>query len=187
MPGIVPYLLLLLISGEIPQSREEPLFGFSRDQQLSRWYVVTDAVIGGTSRGTLGEGKGKYALFSGVVSGGKTGGFVSVWSRDEPMDLSRFTGLTLRLRGDGKTYRVALKMERGVEATQYFGRVTPPRSGWSVVRIRFNELIPMFRGTILNDAPPFLPGRTVAIGVMVSDKQEGAFELMVERISAYAE
>jgi monofunctional biosynthetic peptidoglycan transglycosylase len=178
-------MLLLFLMNGVPQPREVPLFDFLREEHLRGWYVVTDGVVGGGSRGNVVQGRGKYAVFSGLVS--DSGGFASLWSRDAGMDLSRFTGLALRVRGDGKTYRVALKMSRGVDAIQYMGRITPLRSGWSVIRIRFNELTPMFRGTILNDARPFDPTQTVAVGLMIADRQEGAFELMIERISAYAD
>ncbi len=188
MLRISAYILLLLFSARgIPQSRVVPLFDFSPEKQSGSWYVVADRVTGGGSTGSFGEGRGKYASFSGVVVAGKSDGWVSVWSHDEKMDLSRFTGLLLRVRGDGRTYRVALKMSRGVDAIQYMGRVTPPRSGWSLVHIRFNDLIPMFRGAILNDAPLFQPRQACAVGLMIADRQEGPFELLIERISAYAE
>lgn len=187
MLRIPAYSLLLLLASGIPQSRETTLFDFSRERPPYLWYTVTDGVIGGTSRGSFGEGRGKYALFSGAVTIGESGGWVSVWSQDKKMDLSPFQGLALRVRGDGRTYRVALKMGRGVDAIQYMGRVTPPRSGWSVVRIRFLDLIPMFQGRILNDAPRFDPRQACAVGVMIADRQEGVFELLIERISAYAE
>lgn len=180
------YILLLLASG-IPQSRETTLFDFSKERERRNWYVVTDAVIGGTSRGSLTEGRGKYALFSGSVVSRESGGFVSVWSSDEYMDLSPYRGLAVRLRGDGKTFRVALKMGRGVDAIQYMARVTPPRSGWSVVRVRFRELVPMFQGSLIAKAPPFNPRQVFAVGIMVADGQDGYFELLIESVSAYAD
>ncbi len=180
------YILLLLASG-IPQSRETPLYNLSQEQGRRTWYVVTDAVLGGTSRGTLTAGRGNYALFSGTLVSRESGGWVSVWSSDEPMNLSSYQGLALRLRGDGRTYRVALKMERGVDAIQYMARVTPPRSGWSVVRIRFKELVPMFHGSLIANAPRFNPRLACAVGVMIADGQDGFFELLIESVSAYAD
>jgi hypothetical protein len=96
-------------------------------------------------------------------------------------------GLALRVRGDGKTYCVALKTNRGVDAVQYVVRITPPRSGWSVVRVPFREVVPSSHGEILKNAPPFDPARVVAIGVLVADRQDGAFELLIEKVSAYVE
>jgi hypothetical protein len=176
--------LLFFAAGAL-QSGDVPLFDFVTEQRLRGWYVVTDGVMGGGSKGSVVQGKGKYAVFSGQVSG--AGGFASLWSRDAALDLSKFAGLTLRLRGDGKSYRVAAKNGKGVDAIQYMMRVTPARSGWSLVRVRFDELVPMFRGEILKEAPRFNPGRTMAVGVMIADGQEGPFELMIERVSAYVE
>jgi monofunctional biosynthetic peptidoglycan transglycosylase len=181
------YLVLLLIAIGSPQTREVPLFDFGVDRGARNWYVVTDAVTGGASRGEIGPGRGNYVRFSGRVAAADTSGFVSFWSREAAMDLSRFAGLALRVRGDGKTYKVALKMGKGVDAIQYMARITPPRSGWSVVRVRFRELLPMLRGAILSDARRFDPAQTMALGVMIADRQEGVFELMVERISVYAD
>ncbi len=183
----LPLYILLILAGGIPQSRQTTLFDLSQDRERRSWYVVTDAVIGGTSRGSLTEGRGKYALFSGTLVSREAGGWVSVWSSEEYRDLSPYRGLALRLRGDGRTYRVALKVERGVDAVQYMARVTPPRSGWSVMRIRFRELVPMFQGSIIANAPPFNPRRVCAVGVMIADGQDGYFELLIESLSAYAE
>jgi len=183
MISLLAYLFVL--AAGTPQSGDVPLFDFITDQRLRGWYVVTDGVMGGSSRGSVVQGKGKYAVFSGNVSG--SGGFVSLWSRDAALDLSKFDGLAIRLRGDGKTYRLAMKNGRGVDVIQYMGRITPPRSGWSVLRVRFDEMVPMFRGEILKVAPRINPGQTMAVGVMIADGQEGSFELMIERISAYVE
>jgi NADH dehydrogenase [ubiquinone] 1 alpha subcomplex assembly factor 1 len=179
-------LLVLLVNG-FPQSHEALLFDFAQDQSRGRWYVVTDGVAGGRSRGTFGQGRGNYASFSGVLVGDKPGAFVSVWSRDAGLDLSRMAGLAFRVRGDGKTYRVALRMNRGVDAIQYVARITPPRSGWSLVRVSFRELVPMSQEEILKSAPPFDPSRVVAIGVVIADRQDGAFEFLIEKVSVYVE
>ena len=187
MLHLLQNILLVLLVNAFPQSREALLFDFAQIQSIGRWYVVTDGVAGGGSRGMFGEGRGKYASFSGVLAGDRPGAFASVWSRDAGLDLSRMTGLALRVRGDGKTYRVALKTNRGVDAVQYVARITPPRSGWSVVRVSFRELVPMSQGGMLKSAPRFDPARVVAIGVVISDHQDGAFELLIEKVSAYVE
>jgi NADH dehydrogenase [ubiquinone] 1 alpha subcomplex assembly factor 1 len=181
------YLFLILLVNRFSQPHEALLFDFAQDQSIGRWYVVTDGVVGGGSRGTFGQGRGRYASFSGVLARDKPGAFASVWSRDAALDLSRMTGLALRVRGDGKIYRVALRTNRGVDAVQYVARITPPRSGWSVVRVSFRELVPMSQGEVLKGAPRFDPARVVAIGVVISDRQDGAFELLIEKVSAYVE
>ena len=84
------------------------------------WGPLDDVVMGGVSEsgftvvpgaGEAGEAAG---VFYGVVRTENNGGFVSVRTRDyEPgLDLSRYDGLELRVKGDGRRYKMQVSLAR---------------------------------------------------------------------------
>jgi hypothetical protein len=44
--------------------------------------------------------------------------------------------------------------------------------------------MPTFRGRVVATAPPLDPGRVRQVGLMIADRQAGAFRLAVRSISA---
>jgi hypothetical protein len=54
-----------------------------------------------------------------------------------------------------------------------------------MVRIPFQDLAPVHRGSPVSNAPPFDPHRNSTFGFLVSDKQAGSFRFEIERLSAY--
>ena len=56
---------------------------------------------------------------------------------------------------------------------------------WLLVRIPFADCRPTFRGRRVPDAPPLDGDLIEQIGLMIADKQGGAFQLEVDWIKAY--
>jgi hypothetical protein len=109
-------------SFEVPSERivERPLIQFSGSQlqeSLDLFESFDDQIMGGISQSTLkpgtindASGEPNCAVFSGVVrveGGGFVGNRMKLLA--EPLDLSPFTGLYLRVRGDGKVYKLNLR------------------------------------------------------------------------------
>jgi hypothetical protein len=107
---------------EVPTERivERPLIQFSDSklqQSLDLFESFDDQIMGGISQstlkaGTIGDagGESNCAVFSGVVRV-EGGGFVGNRMKllTDPLDLSPFTGLYLKVRGDGKVYKLNLR------------------------------------------------------------------------------
>jgi monofunctional biosynthetic peptidoglycan transglycosylase len=51
------------------------------------------------------------------------------------------------------------------------------------VRLPIASFVPTFRGRALTGVPPLDPADVRALGFMVSDRQAGPFELLVDRIA----
>jgi len=54
-----------------------------------------------------------------------------------------------------------------------------------MIRIPFQYLVPVYRGSRVSNAPPFDARRIATFGFLISDKQAGPFRLEIERITAY--
>ncbi len=160
------------------------------------WGALDDVVMGGVSESVLHltpEG----GLFTGVVSTANSGGFASIRMRNlnPPLDLSAFTGIELRVRGDGKRYKFFVRTQQGWDNVAYSISFDTHPETWQRLRFPFAEMIPTFRARTLPDAPPLDPSCIRAFQVMLSkfeqDKQlnphfaPGPFGLQIQTLGAY--
>jgi len=101
-------------------------------------------------------------------------------------DLSVYDGISLRVKGDGKQYKLILKTDPELNGFSYHFPFVTKKDAWITVYAPFREFIPRFRGAVLSDVPPLNPAEIKSFGIMISDKQEGQFHLALESIKAYA-
>ena len=159
------------------------LVNFDNSPQEPRWVAVNDGVMGGRSSGgpTVADGK---LEFSGELSLANNGGFSSVRSVGRSFDLTGVTEVLLRVRGDGRRYQLRLATDaryRGMSISYGAGFDTMAGE-WIDVRVPLASLEPTVRGSSLQ-GPPLDPSKVREIGLLIADKQEGAFALTVERIA----
>lgn len=161
------------------------LFDFSLPESALSWGPIDDRVMGGVSRSALANTGAKNAVFSGRISFERHGGFASVRSGPGRFDLSGYTGLALRVRGDGKVYKLSLTTEPRFDSVVYRARFSTEPDRWLTIEVPFDRFLPTFRGDEVPGAPPLDPGAIRTFGFLISDRQEGPFELEIEWIKAY--
>ena len=149
------------------------------------WEVINDEVMGGLSEGRLTITPNKTALFEGMVSLENNGGFTSVRTSPADFFLDGFKGLTLRMKGDGKRYRLRLKTAGTPEGVAYQTTFETQPDVWIAPYFPFSDFVPFFRGSVASDAPALNPADIRQIGLMLADKQPGAFWIEIEWIKAY--
>lgn len=183
-----------------PQLLSQPLFDFRQPSaNLAQvWGAIDDVVMGGVSSSDIRFMDG-YALFAGNVSTDNSGGFASIRTRtfERPIDLSAFEGLELRLKGDGKRYKLILRGESRWDGIGYCASFDTVYNIWQTVRIPFRDLSAVFRARTVPDAPPFDATRLQAVQLMLSKFeydgalnpkfQAGGFSLAIEAIRAYGD
>ncbi len=166
-----------------PLITTQTLFDFSDNRAYTAFYNVDDGVMGGVSQGNLRRGDGTL-VFSGTVRLENNGGFSSMSSRFESVDLSGFDGMWLRVRGDGKRYRIHLKDRATLGPVVYQATFMTRADEWIDAYIAFASLRPQWYGQSI----PALPINTrhiSAFTVIIEDKQKGTFALEIARIGAY--
>jgi hypothetical protein len=156
-------------------------FDDARDAAL--WRPVDDVVMGGVSGSGLTAAEPGIGRFSGIVSLDRGGGFASVRTPPRGWDTAGATAFVLRVRSDGKTYKFTVRTDDGFDGVQYQARFTPPPGEWTDVRLPMDGFVASFRGRPVPGAPPLDPARIRTLGLMISDRQAGAFELLVDTIS----
>lgn len=160
------------------------LINFSEASELARWFAINDGVMGGISESRLERLAEGGAAFRGDVSLANNGGFASIRRQDERWDLSGFDGLEVKIGGDEKRYSLRLKMESGFDGIVYQARFDSAPRMWHSVFIPFDGFAPSFRGRSVPGAEPLDPATIVSIGLMISDRQAGPFELRIQEIAA---
>jgi monofunctional biosynthetic peptidoglycan transglycosylase len=159
------------------------LLDFDDAAEAAAWYAVDDVVMGGVSRSGFDLPEPGIARFSGRVSLENGGGFASVRTPPRDWDTAGATAFVLRVRGDGRSYKLTVRNGDGFDGVQYQARFAPPAGEWTEVRLPVASLVPTFRGRALAGVPPLDPAGVRALGFMVSDRQAGPFELLIDRIA----
>lgn len=115
--------------------------------------------------------------FSGNVSFENSGGFASVRTDVQAIDLSGYTGLSLRVIGDGKRYKLSLRHTDDGNAIQYQAALATNSDLETQLWIPFNSFEPRYRGRVVASAPQLDISRIRIIGLLIADQQAGPFEL----------
>lgn len=153
---------------------------------VEKWFeVINDEVMGGLSEGRLMMTTEKTALFEGELSLENRGGFASVRAYIGDLLLNSFKGLAIRVKGDGKRYRLRVRTADASEGFAYQASFVTKSDTWITVHLPFSEFVPFFRGNVVPDAPALNPGDIRQIGLMIADKQSGPFRVEIEWIKAF--
>ncbi|KAI3697830.1 hypothetical protein L6452_30927 [Arctium lappa] len=180
------------------------VFGFedgsSRDLP---WGALDDVVMGGVSESSFqivpngSENGGSTGLFKGVVSTANNGGFTSIRTKnfDVAENLSAYDGLELRLKGDGRRYKLIVRTSRDWDTVGYTIGFDTVKDQWQSVQVAFSSLRPIFRAKTVANAMPFDPSQIISLQLMFSKFEydgklnptfvEGPFQLPVSSIRAY--
>jgi NADH dehydrogenase [ubiquinone] 1 alpha subcomplex assembly factor 1 len=158
---------------------------FGDPAEVRAWSAIDDVVMGGVSSSALLVSPSGTALFTGSLSLEHGGGFASVRSPEAARRLAGLRGLRLELRGDGRRYKLRLRTSPGFDGIAYQAPFATEAGSWSEVCLGFEEFLPVFRGRVVRDAAPLDPGEVLALGLLVSDGQAGAFRLEIARIRAW--
>lgn len=160
----------------------ERLIDFADDGATTDWHPIDDVVMGGVSQSVLRPYSRGIACFSGVVSLQHGGGFASVRTAPRTWNTAGAQAFVVRCRGDGRHYKFTARTDDGFDGVQYQARFQPPRGAWAEVELPVASFVASFRGRPVSGAGPFDPGKVRQLGLMVSEKQAGAFELLLEWI-----
>lgn len=180
------------------------LFGFKGNLSGKLvWGALDDVVMGGVSESmfqvdpTGNEYGGPSGLFKGVVSTANNGGFTSIRTKNfsVPEDLSAYDGIELRVKGDGRLYKLILRTSADWDTVGYTASFDTVKDQWHTIKIPFSSLRPIFRARTVVDASPFDPSNIISLQLMYSKFEydgklnptfvEGPFQLPFSTIRAY--
>jgi Complex I intermediate-associated protein 30 (CIA30) len=160
------------------------------------WGAVDDVVMGGVSASGL-RLQQQSAHFAGVVSTANSGGFASIRTRNfnPALDLQRYDGISLRVKGDGNRYKFLLRTETAWDSLAYSAVFDTIADTWIDISLQFSQFVPVFRAKTVPNAPALDITQVCALQLMLSkfeyDGQlnprftAGPFDLEIASIRAY--
>lgn len=153
---------------------------FNDTLNSSNWKVVDDVVMGGRSDGNFKINKEGQGEFSGRVSLENNGGFSSVRIGIKPLNVEKYKGVHLRVKGDNKRYQFRIKDQRRHRYSYIFKFETS--GDWETIFIPFDKMIASFRGYQL-DIPNYSGDIIEEITFLIGNKRAEDFRLLLDTIS----
>jgi NADH dehydrogenase [ubiquinone] 1 alpha subcomplex assembly factor 1 len=100
-------------------------------------------------------------------------------------DIDPYAYLALRIKSDGRAYFVNLQTESVVPTDLHQHRLFAKRPGeWETVVIRWNDFVRTNHGFVVEPQTEMLRQKVRSVGIGLTDRVPGPFELCIERIWA---
>lgn len=153
---------------------------FTSADDVRAWRAVNDGVMGGLSSGGP-DYEEDAMVFKGVINT-NGGGFSSLRAGAQPGALSDATGMRMRVKTDGRQYKLTLRSD-----ARYRGRsvsfqaplpVTKPNE-WEDITILFSDLKASVFGRPVRGAE-FNKDEVGEIGIIIADGKDGPFEMKID-------
>lgn len=157
------------------------LFDFSRPGSVAGWLAIDDIVMGGISHSLLQWHSPGFARFSGEVRPEHGGGFASV--RSPEITFPDADRIALRVRGDGKTYKLNLRTRAMQDRVSWQAEFATADGELQEVILPLSAFAPRHRGQAIADAPPLRAADICTIGLLIA-RNFGPFRLDLFGIAA---
>lgn len=143
------------------------------------WQIINDGVMGGLSRSRFVVSD-QGLIFEGSLSTANRGGFASIRGR-LPAPAAQISGFCLQVSGDGRRYQLRLRESSDPDNIAWRAFFA---SGANVreVSLGLDDFEPVIRGRRVEVLPRLVDRPVNYIGVMLTSKQSGPFQLRVHRI-----
>ncbi|KAI1328168.1 CIA30-domain-containing protein [Xylariaceae sp. FL0255] len=142
-----------------------------------------------------------HARFHGTISTAlpqnnptiRRSGFAAFRTHDRPptlfgralYNIDMYTYLALRIRSDGRSYLVNIQTESVVPEDLHQHRLFAKRPGeWETVLIKWNDFVRTNHGSVVEPQTEMLRQKVRTLGIGLTDRVPGPFELCIERIWA---
>ncbi len=156
------------------------IFEFNKNKNIQDWEIVDDTVMGGISSSEIKLNADGFGVFKGKVSLANNGGFSSVRYQFEKLEVTAYTKINIRVKGDGKDYQFRVKDN----SDNYYSYITTfsTLNEWQTVEIDLKDMYPSFRGRRI-DAPNFSHKYIEEIVFLIANKKNENFEIIFDTIT----
>jgi len=95
-------------------------------------------------------------------------------------DLNGIKAVKIKFKGDGNTYK--LRFRQYDMRASYSSDFKSLKDEWTEVILPIKDFVPSWRGYSYSNYPELDIEKTYSLGLQISDKQEGKFELEIKYI-----
>ena len=165
-------------------SGEKEIFNFNPTDNLDKWNIINDVVMGGVSKASFTLSEDGYANFEGNLSPDNNGGFASVRTELDGKDLQDYNGVIIRAKGDGNIYSLRFRTNLNRDGMSYQAKFKT-ENNWKEFKIPFNEFTATFRGRTYDNQPKLVSDNIRQAGILIADYQFGKFNMQIDWIKFY--
>ena len=183
LPAIILSAILMITS--IKQNQEDYLLNSSIMQTENKWRIVNDGVMGGLSSSKAIVNDDNKIIFSGNVSLENNGGFASLRSAVKDYNFENFSGLEIKIKGDGKRYSISMKETTYFNGYFYTTFFETKNDEWITLKISFNQFKLYYFGQETKSNKKLPLNNIKEISLSIGDKQEGNFITEIDYIKLY--
>jgi len=183
--NIILFLIsVILIKTTTIQNDENFLLNAALMKTENQWRIVNDGVMGGlsSSKAVIKDDK---IIFSGNVSLENNGGFASLRSPVKDYNFEKFSGIEIKIKGDGKRYSISMKEITYFSGYFYTSSFETNKDEWIVAQIPFNQFKLYYLGKDINSSKKIPLDNIKEISLLIGDKQEGEFKAEIDYIMLY--
>jgi len=160
------------------------MYDFSRPSDLEGWTCLSDQIRGGNSNCTVNLSTHHTAQFSGILINREISNFCMVYSPQNQFQLRSYGGLLLRLKGDGKHYKLCIYTQPNIEGISYQAGFNTRNNRLITVFLPFSSFIPYLDHRVVRNWPVMDQSSIDKIAIMISDQSSGSFQLDIYWIKA---
>lgn len=175
---------LFMITNQTIENTPPLSIDFGSDKDGNNWYVVTDRVMGGVSTSSIKMSKNSL-IFSGTVSLKNNGGFASIRSSQQSIDLSKYKQVLIRFKTSelNRTFALRLNTNTVYYRPSYNQSFKAKTKDWQTLSFKLIDFKETILGKSTKKTIPLEKLKNVLrIGIMLNDKKEGRFSLEIDSI-----
>lgn len=177
---------LLFTVFSLPAAASAQSFRLDFQDGVGSWSTVLDGVMGGLSTGRVSQPEPGILRFTGELSLENNGGFSQMRTAVDRGALTGAEGLVLEVRGDGRKYKFDVRQSTvRMMAGAYQQDFTTKNGEWTKIRLPLSDFTLYSFGRKVRRAPALDASKIESLGITLSDKKAGNFQLEVRSISAY--
>ena len=173
---------MMLSNTSFSQKNNTYTIDFGKEGDGIDWQIVDDGVMGGLSEGE-GTLYDDYLQFQGFVSLENNGGFSSLRSPCQNMDLSSFTMVEIRYKSTDYSVGFTLNKHRVWYLPNYKMNLQPTNGKWAIATIKLTDIdeyqVGRPTGNFLDKASL---AQMIRMGFITNEKRAGTFDFEVDYI-----
>jgi hypothetical protein len=155
------------------------IYDFNTASKKNDWRIVNDVVMGGESRSFFEIDNEGHGLFTGDVSIENNGGFASIRYRFDELNTENKSKISLRIKGDSKTYQLRIKSNKNDSYSYIHSFQTTDK--WETIEIKLSKMYPSFRGQKLS-MNNFDEASIEEVSILIGNKKNESFKLLIDKI-----
>ena len=161
------------------------LYNFNDNELAVEWFVINDDVIGGISKSKVLLTSDSCLQFSGTLSMENNGGFASIRTGKQSLNLRGYKGIRIRVKGDGRLYQFRIRTDSNIDGIAYKHEFQTVDDEWQVIDLHFSSFLPTYRGRILEDIESIVGENIRQLGFLIADKSTTPFNLLLDKVIVF--